>query len=145
MKGSDSMPKNRDKDGKYIPATGLTKQQTEAIYLIVYDGKKGKEVYDTVGVASSTYYDWYKQDLFKEELEKERLTIRRKLKNKAWKRLEDAIDNASYRDATPYIRMVLEDKEDNFYLNNKAERDENTTTNITIKLIDDSNNDENEE
>lgn len=139
------MPKYRDENGRYIPTTGLSKQQIEAIHLIVYEGKKGKEVYEAVGTPCSTYYDWYKQDLFMEELEKERKVLRRQFKNKAWKRLGDVLENASYRDVMPAIRMVLEDDEKNFYLNNKAERDENTTTNITIKLIDGSENAENEE
>lgn len=132
------MPKNRDKDGKYIPATGLTRQQTEAIYLIVYEGKQGKGVYEAIGVSPSTYYDWYKQDLFSQALEKERKVMRRQFKNKAWKRLGDVLENASYRDVMPAIRMVLEDDEKNFYLNNKLEINENTTETITIKLVDDS-------
>lgn len=139
------MPKNRDKDGKYIPATGLTKQQTEAIYLIVYEGKQGKGVYEGIGVSPSTYYDWYKQDLFSQELEKERKVMRRQFKNKAWKRLGDVLENASYRDVMPAIRMVLEDDEKNFYLNNKLEIDQNTTENIVVSFFDGSENAENEE
>lgn len=90
------MPKYRDENGRYIPTTGLSKQQIQAIYLIVYEGKKGKEVYEAVGAPCSTYYDWYKQDLFMEELEKERKVLRRQFKNKAWKRLGDVLENASY-------------------------------------------------
>lgn len=139
------MPKYRDKDGKYIPSTGLTKQQSEAIYLIVYEGAQGKGVYETIDVSPSTYYDWYKQDLFSAELEKERKVMRRQFKNKAWKRLGDVLENASHRDVIPAIRMVLEDDEKNYHLNNKLEVSQNTTETITIRLSDDSEDGENEE
>lgn len=139
------MPKLRDENGRYIPATGLTRQQIEAIYLIVYEGKQGKGIYETIGVSPSTYYDWYKQDLFTEELEKERKVLRRQFKNKAWKRLGDVLENASHRDVIPAIRMVLEDDEKNFYLNDKTETAQNTAQNIVISFFDGSKEEENEE
>lgn len=136
------MPKYRDENGRYIPTMGLSKQQIEAIHLIVYEGKRGKEVHEAVGTPASTYYDWYKQDLFMEELEKERKVMRRQFKNKAWKRLGDVLENASYRDVMPAIRMVLEDDESNFYLNNKLDINQNTTENITITLFNGDNEEE---
>lgn len=136
------MPKNRDENGRYIPAVGLTRQQTQAIYLIIYEGKQGRGVYETVGVPSSTYYDWYKQTLFTDELEKERKVMRRTFKNKAWKRLADVIDNASYRDVIPAIKMILNDDESNFYLNDKSDSVVNTTQNIVVTLFDGDNEEE---
>ncbi len=106
------MPKYRDENGRYIPTTGLSKQQIQAIYLIVYEGKKGKEVYEAVGAPCSTYYDWYKQDLFMEELEKERKVLRRQFKNKAWKRLGDVLENASYLGEIKGDVKTLVDKPD---------------------------------
>lgn len=131
------MPKNRDENGRYIPNTGLNKQQIEAIMLIVYEGKKGKEVYEAIGVPHTTYYHWYHQDLFKEELEKERKAFRRQLKNKAWKRLEDVIDNASYRDVIPALKLALQDNEENYYLSDKLDINSNTKQEIVISILND--------
>ena len=135
------MPKTRGEDGKYRPITGLSEAQYKAIIMLIYENyKTDKEIYESLGVPKSTYYHWFKQDLFKEELEKERKAFRRKIKNKAWSRVEDMLQNASNRDVTPILKMVLGDNEENYYLSDKLDVNVNSQMEFIITNEEDEEN-----
>jgi hypothetical protein len=127
------MPKLRGKDGKYKPITGLSNVQSKAIYMLVYeDYKYNKDVYEELGVPKSTYYHWFTQDLFTEELKKARDALFKEMSNKALKKLGQTLDSGDARSVLKACEMILKE---NGHLNDKIDITENTNKSITISIV----------
>ena len=127
---------NKDKNerGQYMKRTTCTDIQYKVLMDIVYTDMKTMQILEKHNVPSSTYYDWYRQKCFTDALEEERKSMRRNLKNKAWKKLEKCLEDASSRDADKYIKMILGDDESKYYLTKNVDTDENTHANIVISI-----------
>ena len=128
------MPKLRGADGKYKPLAGLSDVQTEAIFMLVYSNKTNKEIYEELGIPKSTWYSFFKQDLFTEELAKVRNAKFKEMSGKALKKLDELLDSQDSRSAIRAVEMVL--KENN-HLKDKLNLDVNTKQEIRISLVDD--------
>ena len=137
------MPKLRGADGKYKPITGLSNEQSQAIFMLVYgDYKYNKDIYEELNVPKSTFYHWFTQDLFVEELTKARNAKFKEMSNKALKKLDELLDSQDSRSAIRAVEMVL--KENN-HLRDKLDVDVNTTQEIKITLFDSENEEETDE
>lgn len=137
------MPKIRGTDGKYKPITGLSNEQSQAIFMIVYgDYKYNKDIYEELDVAKSTYYHWFTQDLFTEELTKARQAKWKAMSGKALKKLDELIDSENSKVSLDACKTVLQQNND---LNDKLDINQNISEKIVIKLIDDENEEETEE
>ena len=127
--------KLRGADGKYKPITGLSNEQSQAIFMLVYgDYKYNKDIYEELNVPKSTFYHWFTQDLFVEELTKARNAKFKEMSNKALKKLDELLDSQDSRSAIRAVEMVL--KENN-HLRDKLNLDVNTKQEIRISLVDD--------
>lgn len=137
------MPKLRGADGKYKPLAGLSDVQAQAIFMLVYgDYKTNKEIYEELNIPKSTWYSYFKQDLFCEELQKARNAKFKEMSNKALKKLDELLDSADARSAIRAVEMVL--KENN-HLKDNMDVNVNTNKTIKIEFIDNDNNDTSEE
>lgn len=123
------MPKNRGTDGKYKPQAGLSLEQKEAIIMLVYSDMTNKEIHEKLGIASSTFYDWFKQDIFDEEFKKEKDKMFKALSTKALKKMVKLMDGEDSRTALKCCENIL--KQDG-YLNDKLEINQNTTETFVI-------------
>lgn len=132
------MPKNRGIDGKYKPQAGLSLAQKEAIVMLVHTDKTNKEIYEGLGVPASTFYDWFKQDLFDEEFKREKDKMFKAMSGKALKKLGKLIDGEDNRTALKAVENIL--KQDG-YLTDKLDINQNTTTEIIVSLFNDEDND----
>ena len=127
--------KLRGADGKYKPLAGLSNEQSQAIFMLVYgDYKYNKDIYEELNVPKSTFYHWFTQDLFVEELTKARNAKFKEMSNKALKKLDELLDSQDARSAIRAVEMVL--KENN-HLKDKLNLDVNTKQEIRISLVDD--------
>lgn len=125
--------KLRGADGKYKPLAGLSDVQTEAIFMLVYSNKTNKEIYEELDIPKSTWYSYFKQDLFTEELAKTRNAKFKEMSNKALKKLDELLDSQDARTAVRAVEMVL--KENN-HLKDNINLDINATQEIKITLFD---------
>ena len=126
--------KLRGADGKYKPLAGLSNEQSQAIFMLVYgDYKYNKDIYEELNVPKSTFYHWFTQDLFVEELTKARNAKFKEMSNKALKKLDELLDSQDARSAIRAVEMVL--KENN-HLKDKLNLDVNTKQEIRISLVD---------
>lgn len=118
--------------GKFAKSE-LTVAMQDVIYKLVYGGyKTNKEIYEEVGIPESTFYGWFKMEVFAEALEEERKAKFKELSNKAMKRLEDILVHGGNREAIQAIGMVLGE---NNHLKGKSELTLNTTE-IVVSLTD---------
>lgn len=125
--------------GKFAKSE-LTVAMQDVIYKLVYGGyKTNKEIYEEMGIPESTFYGWFKMEVFAEALEEERNAKFKELSNKAMKRLEDILVSGGNREAIQAIGMVLGE---NNHLKGKSELTLNTNSEITITLQDAENNEE---
>lgn len=99
----------RNERGKFIPNTDLTSTQIEAIVMNVYEKKTVVEMCKELGVARSTYYSWFKQQVFVEELDNERNRKFKALSGKALNKLEELMDSADSRTALKACEDVLKE------------------------------------
>jgi len=137
------MPKLRGADGKYKPLAGLSDVQAQAIYMLVYgDYKTNKEIYEELNIPKSTWYSYFKQDLFVEELQKERNAKFKEMSNKALKKLDELLESSDARTSIRAVEMVL--KENN-HLKDNIDINVNTNKTITIEFFNDDDNDASEE
>ena len=125
--------KLRGADGKYKPLAGLSDIQTQAIFMLVYENKTNREIYEELGIPKSTWYSFFKQDLFTEELAKVRNAKFKEMSNKALKKLDELLDSQDSRSAIRAVEMVL--KENN-HLKDNINLNTNATTEIKITLFD---------
>lgn len=125
--------KLRGADGKYIPLAGLSDVQTQALFMLVYSNKTNKEIYEELNVPKSTWYSWFKQDLFTDELAKVRNAKFKEMSNKALKKLDELLESNDSRSAIRAVEMVL--KENN-HLKDNLNLDVNTKQEIRISLVD---------
>ena len=127
--------KLRGADGKYKPLAGLSNEQSQAIFMLVYgDYKYNKDIYEELNVPKSTFYHWFTQDLFVEELTKARNAKFKEMSNKALKKLDELLDSQDARSAIRAVEMVL--KENN-HLKDKLNLNVDTKQEIRISLVDD--------
>lgn len=118
--------------GKFMKSE-LTIPMQEVIYKLVYGNyKTNKEIYEEMGIPESTFYGWFKMEVFAEALEKERNAKFKELSNKAMKRLEDILVHGGNREAIQAIGMVLGE---NNHLKGKSEVTLNTNE-IVVTLAD---------
>jgi hypothetical protein len=125
--------KLRGADGKYKPLAGLSDIQTQAIFMLVYSNKTNREIYEELNIPKSTWYNYFKQDLFCEELAKVRNAKFKEMSNKALKKLDELLESSDARTAIRAVEMVL--KENN-HLKDKLNLDVNTKQEIRISLVD---------
>lgn len=119
--------------GKFMKSE-LTIPMQEVIYKLVYGGyKTNREIMEEMGIPESTFYGWFKMDVFADALQKERDSKFKELSNKALKRLEDILVNGGNREAIQAIGMVLGE---NNHLKGKSEVTLNAQEIIKIKLVD---------
>lgn len=120
------------KTGKFAKSE-LTVPMQEVIYKLVYGNyKHNKDIYEEMGIPESTFYGWFKMEVFAEALQKERDAKFKELSNKAMKRLEDILVHGGNREAIQAIGMVLGE---NNHLKGKSELTLNTTE-IVVSLAD---------
>ena len=125
--------KTDPKTGKFMKSD-LTVPMQEVIYKLVYGGyKTNREIYEELGIPESTFYGWFKMDVFVKALQKERDSKFKELSSKALKRLEDILVNGGNREAIQAIGMVLSENE---HLKGKTEVTLNTQDTIKISLVD---------
>lgn len=118
--------------GKFMKSD-LTIPMQEVIYKLVYGNyKTNKEIYEEMNIPESTFYGWFKMEVFAEALEKERNAKFKELSNKAMKRLEDILVHGGNREAIQAIGMVLGE---NNHLKGKSEVTLNTNE-IVVTLAD---------
>lgn len=135
VKGGDYMANhNTDpKTGKFMKSE-LTIPMQEVIYKLVYGGyKTNREIYEELNIPESTFYGWFKMDIFTEALQKERDSKFKELSNKALKRLEDILVNGGNREAIQAIGMVLGE---NNHLKGKQEITLNTQNEYIVTILD---------
>jgi hypothetical protein len=125
--------KLRGADGKYKPLAGLSDVQTEAIFMLVYSNKTNREIYEELNIPKSTWYNYFKQDLFCEELAKVRNAKFKEMSGKALKKLDELLESSDARTAIRAVEMVL--KENN-HLKDNINLNTNATTEIKITLFD---------
>ena len=125
--------KLRGADGKYKPLAGLSDIQTQAIFMLVYENKTNREIYEELGIPKSTWYNYFKQDLFCEELAKVRNAKFKEMSGKALKKLDELLESNDARSAIRAVEMVL--KENN-HLKDNINLNTNATTEIKITLFD---------
>jgi hypothetical protein len=125
--------KLRGADGKYKPLAGLSDIQTQAIFMLVYENKTNREIYEELGIPKSTWYSFFKQDLFTEELAKVRNAKFKEMSNKALKKLDELLESSDARTAVRAVEMVL--KENN-HLKDNINLNTNATQEIKITLFD---------
>ena len=125
--------KLRGADGKYKPLAGLSDVQTEAIFMLVYSNKTNREIYEELNIPKSTWYNYFKQDLFCEELAKVRNAKFKEMSGKALKKLDELLESNDARSAIRAVEMVL--KENN-HLKDKLNLDINQKQEIRISLVD---------
>lgn len=137
------MPKIRGTDGKYKPITGLSNEQSQAIFMIVYgDYKYNKDIYEELNIPKSTYYHWFTQDLFTEELQKARQAKWKAMSGKALKKLDELIDCENSKVSLDACKTVLQQNND---LNDKLDISQNISKELKITFFDGENDEENEE
>lgn len=125
--------KTDPKTGKFMKSD-LTIPMQEVIYKLVYGGyKTNREIYEEMGIPESTFYGWFKMDVFAEALQKERDSKFKELSNKALKRLEDILVNGGNREAIQAIGMVLGE---NNHLKGKQEITLNAKNEYVVTLLD---------
>lgn len=118
--------------GKFAKSE-LTIPMQDVIYKLVYGNHKtNKEIYEEMGIPESTFYGWFKMEVFAEALEKERSAKFKELSSKAMKRLEDILVTGGNREAIQAIGMVLGE---NNHLKGKSEVTLNTNE-IVVTLAD---------
>ena len=122
--------------GKFMKSD-LTKKMQDCIYKLVYDEKKtNKQICEELDIRESTFYGWFHMEVFAKALQKERDAKFKELSNKALKKLEKLMDCDDARTSIRAVEMILNE---NNHLKGKMDISLNTQNEITIKLIDDDN------
>lgn len=125
----------RDKEtGKFTDNKQCTNKQIEVIYSLVYEDLTVKELLAKHGVAESTYYGWFGQEIFANKLKEERDKKFKELSGKALKKLGRLMDCGDKRTELRAAELVLKE---NGHLDRDSELTEKTTE-IVITLADSS-------
>ena len=127
----------REEKGRF-GISELTNQQLKAINLLVYTNMKNQEIFRELEVPKSTFYSWFHSDKFLAELKKERDSYFKQMSTKAIKRLCELMDSPDTRVALKACEDVLRE---NQHLLPQVDVEQKTTE-ITVTLIDDGQEDD---
>ena len=113
---------------------GLTEAQYKAISMLVWGDYSKQEIADTVGVHRTTLFRWYKNEMFMDELQKERKNKFKIYGDVASKELMKLVkDDSDKRTQLQAIKIVLGE---NGIGNDKVQLDINQKQEIRISLVD---------
>lgn len=119
---------------------GLTEQQFKCIDLLVWTNKTKTEIAEEIGCHRVTLYRWYQDEIFTDELNKQRKIKFKEAGDVAQKELMKLLkDSSDKRTQIQAIKMVLGE---NGLCSDRIQVDENTTQNIVVTLFNGDNEEE---
>lgn len=129
---------SRDKQGMFSRNMELTDKQLEAIRLLVWDDEvdaSNPKCADKLGIARSTLWKWHQDEVFADELMKERHKKVNMLGSVALRQLEKLMmQGADKRTQLAALKLILNDVN----IGNRNEQlSENTSNNFVIKITTD--------
>lgn len=130
-----------DEKGKFAKRKELTPIQLEVIAELI-SGTNKTDACQKFDINRTTLYNWMDNDLFMAEYRKGCERLYKMALGRAMNKLEKMMDASDKRTALKAVENMLKL---NSYLSTNINLTENTTETITIKLIDDGEDDENEE
>lgn len=122
-----------DENGRFKKRTELLPIQHQMICELV-SGSNKKQACEKLGVARKTLYNWIDTDLFMDEYRKACERLYKMALGKALNKLDKMMDTNDKRTALKAVENMLKL---NNYLGSNINVNENTNETITIRLIDD--------
>ena len=127
-----------EENGKFAKRKELLPIQIEMIAELI-SGTNKTDACNKLGVSRATLYGWLDNDLFMAEYRKGCERLYKMALGKAMNKLDKMMDASDKRTALKAVENMLKL---NSYLNTNVNITENTNETITIKLIEDDNDEE---
>ena len=101
---------NRNRKGQYAPNPKLSNLQMEAIMKMVWGNyASNNKVREELGIPNGTFYGWWDQDIFVEEIDRQREKKFKEMSSKAIRKLDELLNSKDSRTAIQAAKLILKE------------------------------------